>query len=577
MNSVQSALQAVFGLVAEELPPPTSDYARHEDRKIPMRDGVELMTRIFYPTGEGPWPTILVRNPYTPVNHDAYMQQAFLVFLKYGYAVVYQQVRGVFDSGGEWNAFENEREDGLDTVNWLARQPFVDGIGTYGGSYLGHVQWCMADALPPAVKALYISVYGGDAYDLFYENGLFKQGTWTVWATQMIRAREERENLSTPSLETFWKAAAHRPQSEMDRALFGVDCRWYRNWISHADPAAGYWNDGFWGRFNRVAERVQTPVTFQTGWFDIFLPSALRTFARLNRDVREKSRLVVGPWHHGNRPGGELSYPNENALGTLQLKDALAWFGHHLKGEAMARPSGVTAYTIQEGRWRATSVSQALAPRPCRTLYLHPDHTLQDRRPPDGERLTYVYDPKAYVPTRGGNLLTNYRGGAEPECAVRQEPPDWRPDVLSFVSPPLTEDLRIAGTMNVRLRVASDAADTAFVVKVMEVTSEGTYNIREAGTTLSCALGGAYEPGRIVSVDIACTGICWLIKAGNRLRLDVTSSSFPAYHIHPNLAGPWADVTESRPAVQTLVLDQDGGACLEIPVGLSGGEPDGEI
>ena len=199
------------------------------------------------------------------------LNSGILALVRYGYAVVCQQVRGLYRSQGEWYAFEREREDGLDLLEWTASQPWCDGrICLYGGSYLGHVIWAMADALPPQVKTIYTLVWGDDPYGSFYENGMFKQATWTLWAAQMMHP-EDRSDLSQPDLYGFRRALDAETQMEADLAVCGRPCPWYRDWISNSCRSDPYWNQGVWKNYAAAAQRIHIPVLLQTGWFDIFL------------------------------------------------------------------------------------------------------------------------------------------------------------------------------------------------------------------------------------------------------------------------------------------------------------------
>ena len=466
---ISGIIESALAPFLSEFPPPRTAFDRCEDIMMPARDGICLATRVFYPSGKGPFPVILIRNPYTPVNDNDYMTQGFLLFLLYGYAVVYQNVRGVFDSQGEWLPFENERNDSLDAARWVAAQPFCDGnIATYGGSYLGHVQWSIADLAPPELKTMYISVFGGDPYPLFYENGMFKLGTFTLWATQMMDVRN-RTNLAGHDPDSFQKALDTLPHIEADTRLIDHECGWYRQWITNPDARAAYWREGFWGEFAAIAKGARIPVCLQTGWFDIFLPSAIKTFAELPDRTARGSRLLIGPWHHGNAAGGDLTYPDENRHGTFQLRDALDWFDFHLQNKPSAKPAGgITAYAIGEGAWRTFRGGRIRAAG-SRRFFLNADEDGLTLRGNPGGRAgaaEYIYDPSDPVRSLGGNLITEYNGGnGLPECSVAQPPPERVVSVISYVYVlPISANVNVLIAENVILllepAVAFDPVDT---------------------------------------------------------------------------------------------------------------------
>ncbi|WP_246096057.1 CocE/NonD family hydrolase [Paenibacillus sinopodophylli] len=574
----EQMMKQMFGQISEriemELPTPTHEFGYHEDVLVEMSDDVKLKTRVFFPKGDGPWPVILMRNPYFGVKALSEFQLPW--FTKYGYVGVYQQVRGTLDSEGEWLPFENERRDGLDTVNWIVKQSWMNGnIGTFGGSYLGHVQWSIADQVPPEVKTMYFSIYGGEPYDLFYMNGMFKQDLWTKWAVEM---RPGGNDNLTP-VEKSEEAMHVNPHIEMDQQLFGQELPWYRNWITNPGPGSAYWNTGFWSEFKEVAGKVNIPILFQGGWFDFFLKSGINSFQNLPEKTRKESRFIIGPWHHANMPAGELDYPNESVLGMFQIKSALEWFDHHLKGNSYPHRKGVAeTYVIGEGVWK--NWEDWIQPTGTRKLFLKASNKtnsqigiLDNQNSEQSESISYKYDPNAPVPSKGGaNIYANPAdpNGAASVCSVVQDEPATRKDVITFISAPLEEDLRIAGSIKVRLSVSSDAEDTAFTAKVMEIFPDGkAYNIQDSISTLAYRNGALqpldYCPGELVEVDLELLSTTWTVKRGSRIRLDVSSSNFPAFHVHPNVSGIWSLQQEKKIAEQTLHI---GGVCpsyVEIP------------
>lgn len=573
-QALKAMIEQALADIERELPAPSHAIGRHEDVRVEMSDGAKLMTRIFFPEGDGPWPAILVRNPYQQVNADL---QGFLpLFAKHGYAVVHQQVRGTFDSAGEWLPFEHERADGRDTLRWLAGQTWMNGnIGTYGNSYLGHVQWSVADVVPPQVKAMYVSVFGGEPYGLFYENGMFKLGLWTFWAAMMMEPNRNAALRLPEQREQFFRAARARPHIDIDCGLIGKESPWYRRWVSSPDPGDAYWNAGFWGDIGDVAARTRVPVLFQGGWFDCFLADQLKTFRELPEETRKISRFLIGPWHHANQTGGELAYPNEHAAGHPLMKAALEWFDHHLKGAPCVRRKGVIeAYVIGEGEWQTWE--DEIRPAGVRRLYLHAARdggcgTLTLRPAERESGISYVYDPHDPVPSKGGSLLVNYSDfGRPPECSVAQDEPGTRQDVLTFVSDPLPQPLRIAGAIRVRLRVGSTAEDTAFTAKFMERMPDGrAFNIQDGIMSLAYRGGTdrslAYTPGQVAEIEWELPPIAWTIQPGSSIRLDVSSSNFPAYHAHPNVAGVWSLCEEARPATQTVYCGGASPSHADIP------------
>jgi putative CocE/NonD family hydrolase len=305
------------------------------------------------------------------------------------------------------------------------------------------------------------------------------------------------------------------------------------------------------------------------GWYDLFLASQMEDFERLGS--RAKSRMLIGPWHHL-----QLSdVPYEGDIGAEgQLAMILDWLGHHLKGEPLEQQVGVIeTYAFGEGKWHVRD----RFPPETSTVTLHLDELarsnacdggrLAPEAPADPGSISYRYDPKDPVPTRGGEKLLGFafRTFDSPDPgSVDQAGLCEREDVLTFVSEPLEAALHVAGRMQVALEVRSDVEDTAFTAKLIEVDGGSARNVRDGIATLIHRTGDEAEthsPGERVTVRIDLWPIEWRFPAGARIRLDVSSSNFPAFHAHPNRAGPWASVKEPIVATQTI----EGGR-VSLPV-----------
>lgn len=560
-------LQERIRNIEGDLPVPRCDYGETACFRVAMRDGARLTTHVYFPEGAGPWPVIVLRNPYIAEGVD--VGAMYRLFARYGYAVVYQECRGRGTSEGEWVPFVNERDDGLDTLAWIVKQPWTDGnIGLSGGSYLSFVQLAMADGLPPEVKSLFLMVYGTDQYRLSYMNGMFKHEIFTGWmlgtaALPTDETPEEQRRL----------ALAHKPHVDVDMRLFGRELPWYREWVTQSSPGDPLWKEGVWGRLAQVPGKIGIPVHMTAGWHDIALESAFTIYADLQEDVRHKSRFVVGPWDHSLAPSGDLDYPGHNIMSAGLFREAIEWFDWTLKKEAYAHPLGVLkTYTIGANEW---VTRDHWPPEGERTkLHLRAGGGLSDQPSTEAGETDYRYDPADPVPTYGGGAFLPSVPpvpGKPVPGSVLQPAPGYHPGVVSFVSEPLTEDRLIVGSPKVRLSVSSDADDTAFAVKLIEVFPDGrAYNIADGITTLAYRNGAeqplAYKPGETVDIAIELWPIAWRLRQGSRVRLDVASSNYPAYHLHPNVAGRWAEQTDARVASQTVYCGGAHQSYVELPI-----------
>lgn len=552
---------------------------------VPMSDEAKLHTLLFLPSPGKSFPVILMRNPYPHLK--PYLEMQAQLFVQFGYAVVVQQCRGTGESNGDWTPFVNERQDGLDTIHWIIAQEWCDGnIATYGHSYLTAAQWAMADAVPEQVKTMVLSGFTTERYRQNYMNGMFRHDVYTGWAI-------DNSGIETTesSSELFQRAMSVKPHINMDIELFGQPLPWYRQWITSVSKLDPYWSQGFWKQLQEIPGNINFPLLMIDGWYDQHLDGMIRDFYKLKKDIREQSKFIIGPWGHGLTAIGDLQYPgSERNL----FKDSLEWLDQHLqpqkemytlnvdaalqKKELSDKREELLVYVIGESIWLQKSSllnGNDTGDNAFTTFYLSQEGTLTTKidKVKSGN-VSYIYDPSNVIPSHGGAALLRYLSGAEdatPAGSMRQPAPNYRADVCSFVSTSLDKDIKIMGSINVHLFVSTDVEDTSFFVNVMDVNEDGeSYNIREGITSLvyrnHAEQKQTYTPGEIVEIKIELWPIAWTIKKGHRLRLDIQSSSFPAYHVHQNTAEPWASATAVKSATQRIHMSQLEKSRIILPI-----------
>jgi putative CocE/NonD family hydrolase len=279
-----------------------------------------------------------------------------------GFVVVVQDVRGRFESDGEWEPFEHERVDGYETVEWAARQPWSDGhVGIYGASYHGVTALQAAAADPPLLDAAFAYSTGCNyQHGFVYESGAFELGFCLYWTLGLTRD-EERSVEDPRVLESLADARANpekyaerRPTAEL--LPTAKVARYWRTWLDHPEYDE-YWRDLDVGP---ALADVDTPVLHLSGWYDIFLQSHLEIAERLRDAGHDHHRFVVGPWDHvayttgtPSKVGDRLFGPNA-ATGTGFMSSlALDWFGRWLddKPEVESKPS-VQYFQMGHDEWR---------------------------------------------------------------------------------------------------------------------------------------------------------------------------------------------------------------------------------
>ena len=541
---------------------------------VTMRDGVRLHTEVFRPKGLERAPTVLIRNPYDAMG--VLERTRCGVLNRYGYACALQDVRGRVESEGDWVPLVNERNDGLDTLAWLVEQPFVDGnIAMMGPSYLAWTQWAVADALPPEVKTIMPSVFGVDLYSANYERGLFRHDVVTAWAALMPH-REMRMGAA----DEYLAAANHRPALDADTLYLEGPLDWYRALLQSPAPSDPYWTTPPVSPLADVPPAVKVPVFMVGGLFDPFLLPQLKAFEALGS--RAESVLVLGPWNHLGEVNESVTVP-EDAGGLFQWALTLEWLDHTLRGAPLRtiRRGEVRVLGPNELNWRVSPTW----PSPDATPQSWALAAARDAQGCDGGALLpgvngppseahYVYNPDDPNPTRGGASLLSFAffwALDVPPGPVEQGQSCAREDVLTFKGSPLTAPTRLSGAAELTLTVRSTAPDTAFVARLIVEGADGkAHLIREAAATLAFPDEATqapvpYVPGDEAVLTLNFWPIEWTLPKGARLRVDVSSSSFPALHNHVNRAGPWAEQTGADVATQTILVGE-GRAVLTLPI-----------
>jgi putative CocE/NonD family hydrolase len=549
--------------------PPTNDIRIDNLVGIKMRDGVTLYADIYRPATPGKYPVIVSRTPYsTERTPNAYAAAVF--YSQRGYVYVYQDVRGRHESDGKWEPFRNDIEDGYDTVEWAAAQPWSNGkVGMEGGSYLGHVQWRAAMAKPPHLTALVPRV----ASTSLYHDWITLNGGWRLsfnfgWGP--VRQESRMMQNTGPHLLSdapgihFDKLQWHLPLFTMQE-LAGRNAQFYRDWINHPDY------DDYWKKLNveEVFEQIGIPVYTMGGWFDIFSQGTLRGYVGMasrggSETARKQSRLLIGPWGHGaSRKYGEMDF-GEHALVDNDWP-TLRFFDRWLKGvnNGIDSEPPVTLFVMGRNEWRQER-EYPLARTQYRKMYLHSGGSANtrfgdgrlswDAPAADQKPDTYRYDPANPVPSHGGN---NCCGTPTPAGPLDQRLIEKRSDVLVYTSEILASDIEVTGPVKVVLHASSDAADTDFIAKLIDVFPDGraipvAEGIMRARYRQSLSRPQLLEPNKPYEFTIDMVGTSNAFLKGHRLRVDVTSSHFPQFDRNPNTGEEFGKSTRIKVANNTV-------------------------
>jgi uncharacterized protein len=537
------------------------------DVGVPMRDGVVLRADVYLPDGGAPVPAIVNRTPYdrsSPLIQLAAIEPERVV--EAGFALLCQDVRGRFGSEGEFYTFFSDGEDTFDTVEWTAAQPWCDGaVGTAGRSYAAAVQWLGATRRPPHLRGISPIVTGSDYYHgWIYEGGAFQLGFNVFWIWLMSNPR------GVGKLDPVFR---HMPL----RTLPIDDLAWarlYAHWLAHST------DDHYWRSLsiNRRYEQITVPALIVGGWYDVFVRGTLENYVGMrsrggSEEARNGARLVVGPWAHGSTYG---PYPDHSfdlfapadAIDVAELQ--LRFFARHLRGDAngLDEEPPVRIFVMGENRWR--DEDDWPPPRAAETpWYLRAGGRLAREPPADEPPDEFVYDPQEPAPTIGGPTSLPARMMKPNSGPLDQRRLEERADVLVYTSEPLQEPLDVTGPLALRLHAATTAPDTDFVAKLVDVWPDGTAVVLAEGVLRTRFREGfdrellveADRPYELL-IDLAATSNVFL--PGHRIRVLVTSSSFPRFDRNPNTGNPLGvDGPEDvRTARQRVFHDGERPSCV---------------
>lgn len=514
-----------------------------ETQLVEMSDGIRLATDIYRPEGRRPWPVLLVRTVYS--RNAAHVPRDAESRTKEGWVLVIQDTRGRFDSEGANHAFEADgwagHHDGADTLAWIRRQPWCNGqVATGGASALGITQLLLAGKGAQPIATQHIVVGAPNLYDIVYRQGVFRRSM----------------------IEDWLKGTGFAPE------MLSL-------WTKHSSYDAYWEKRNLEGRYDSIG----TPALHYGGWFDIFTQGTIDSYIGYNdhggRGARGKQRLLMGPWTHavGSAQAGDLSFPDANKAPT-KARHLGDWINFKVKGvdRGIASDPPVIYYVMGDTSdprapgnfWRGANRWPRPDARPT-PFYLHADRALTTAKPLEAGSLSYVHDPADPVPTVGGPWLT-LPAGPKDQAIV-----EARPDVLVFTSEPLTAPLEVTGRLSAKLWISSDAPDTDFFVRLCIVGADGrSYNIAEGAIRArfwkSLREENLLQPGEVypLMIDLWSTSI--VFNAGNRLRVQVASSSAPGYEVNPNDGLPLKASGPPRPARNTLHLSPEHPSQIILPV-----------
>lgn len=602
---------------------------------VKMRDGIRLATDVYRPARDGKviggkLPAIMERTPYgkaersrseIEVGMEIPMKRHEVAsyFVRAGYAVIYQDCRGRYDSEGQFSKYISEAADGYDTACWLVEQDWSNGaFATMGLSYAAHTQAALACLNPPGLACMVMDSGGfSNAYQCgIRQGGAFelKQATWAYNQAIGESGDTARAAIEAEDIHAWFSVMPWRENASPVRWMPEYEAYLLEQWRSGTFDASwrrvGLYMEGYYDTFPEI------PCILMSSWYDAYVKSTLDNYRGLSGKKSRPLQLIMGPWLHGNRNttlAGDISFGPLAPLGGNVMESWLSfrrnWFDRWLKGaqNGVSEEPAVRVFVMGGGSGRRNPpnlqdhglldhggrwIEAADWPLPgteYRNFHIHEDGSLSAEIPkPDAAPFIYDFDPNNPVPTIGGSLTSGqpiFEGGGfdqrEDEKFYGSKHPGLplsaRADVLSFETEPLEEDIAVVGPITVELWVSSSALDTDFTAKLIDVYPPGPdyptgYALNITDGIIRCRYRKSFEkpepivPGEVFQVVIEPFATANLFTRGHRIRLDISSSNFPKYDINPNSYAPAGRGRTTEIARNTVFCDAARPSFIRLPI-----------
>jgi predicted acyl esterase len=500
-------------------------------------NGENFFTMVLLPEEGGQFPVVVCRNPYVKgtvnMSEDdilgAYYNQN-KSWLERGYAIAFQHCRGMGKSTGAFVPYVHEREDGLAFREWIRKQPFYSGeLYLLGGSYTSSLHYATAP-FERDIKGAVFESQDSERYRLWYRNGQMRKGhaNWHFGLYKDKCNLDKRFNM---------KSFSTLPLAGLSEKAFGERAEDFEQMLEAYSPSHEFWNTRFGGNDARDAVTdANIPILLTTGFSDFYLGGVFRMWEKMSARTKEKSALLVSPYNHGDGYHREygVAFPKGQRREHFGQDYQIAWFDNIRSGSSIPFEKGKVAYyRMFENRWDSDFYSAEP-----RALTL-----------PLGEQtISFVYDPTDPPAFREeGTIAESF---------------DDRRDVVTVYTAPFSKDTFVKGRMKMKLNVASNCPDTAFYARVSLKKAEFAYTLCHDITSI-CYQKGDYCAGDEVSLEFCFDEQAFLVKEGESLRVDISSTDDNVYVCHTNKRGEYYLQTEADIAENKLFLDK---SCLVLPI-----------
>lgn len=533
-----------------------------------MRDGIKLSCYVCRPKTEvqKEFPCVLIRTPYNAKD----TLKVVGPFVERGYVAISQNVRGREDSQGEWNPHYHEREDGEDTLNWIAEQEWCNGkIGMIGASYQGNVQWHAAGTGNKHLCAMISQVACGTPFrDVPRVGGAFASGC-LAWGFMM---KDEHMNPANAERDDWGELFRHRPLNEIVKKGIGEDIPFIKKWMEN-EPHDKFWENLDWARHS---ENLNVPTFHISGWYDDDGQGTSQAWEILSKRNVRHQKLLMGPWLHtfnSTRDINGIPYANDSVMLELE-SEYIRWFDHYLKGmnNGIDNECYVDYYQVGEHQWKRTK-EWPPAESFIKKFYISSegqantssgDGVLSPEIISTGHT-SYNFDPENPAP-----YLIDV---SENEMATPNNYKDveLREDVLVFTSEILESDFSIAGEIRAELFASSSAVDTDWLIRLTDVDPEGN-SLRLSDGLIRAKYREGFDkerflvPDQIYKYEIIMSRIANTFKKGHRIRLEITSGADNLIFANHNTGNKMSEDIEFVTAKQKIYFGENYPTCIKLPV-----------
>jgi uncharacterized protein len=556
---------------------------------VKMRDGITLYADIWRPESADKYPAVLIRFPYDKGVLYTTKSCGYLNFQRMaesGYAVVIQDIRGTGVSEGAFYFFRSDCEDGYDTVEWASAQSWCNGnVGMYGISAFGTTQWQAAVARPPHLKTICPSMTSAESP--FCKGGVVVLG-FLPYYLSLSGLALKRKKLAADKFNSLWQRYSQitdnfteqfkflplkdAPANKLIEEIGMMPV--YTDFLEHIE------DQEYWARLcvPTPFEKIKIPVFHITSWYDHLQKEMLADYVNIKERggsgfARKNQKLLIGPWLHGSELGnivGEVNFGINAAGDSIDVTGMhIRWFNYWLKDidSGILNEPPVRIFIMSENTWRDEN-EWPLARTQYTNYYFHSggranscmgDGGLSAEAPGDEPPDTYIYDPLNPV---------YYEAGV-----IEGKEAEKRDDVLIYTTQILEKDVEVTGPLVVELYAASSAVDTDFTAKLVDVRPDGKdYRLNAVGGIVRARYRDSQfkpeliKPGLVYkySIELGATGN--LFKAGHRIRVVISSSSFPYWDRNLNTGKPVGQDTEIKSAAQIIYHNGKYPSHIILPV-----------